>query len=74
MTQYCRYCAYMCVGDVNFCEKKRITKTDKQCKNANKCKDFESNPIDALQENINGYKPRNRKQKEYEQMRWLDVD
>lgn len=25
MTQYCRYCCYLCVGDANYCSEKQQT-------------------------------------------------
>ena len=58
MKQYCRYCTYMTCGDVNYCSAKEQTYTDKQVCRANKCKDFELNPIDALGINKKGYQPR----------------
>lgn len=58
MAQYCRYCAYMVCGDANYCTEKQYTKTDEQIKRSNKCKEFLLNPIDALYENTEGYKPR----------------
>ena len=56
MTQYCRYCAHMVSGDVNYCEVKNATFTDEQICRTNKCKDFLFNPIDVLTHEI--YKPR----------------
>ena len=61
MKQYCRYCAYMVCGDWNYCEVNKVTYSDEKIKRANKCKQFELNPIDALGENPNGYKPRKQK-------------
>ena len=58
MKQYCRYCSHLVYGDVAFCQKKNWVKTYNSCKQRNKCKSFEFNPIDALGENLNGYKPR----------------
>lgn len=58
MKQYCRYCAHLAYGDVCFCQKKNWVKSYNSCKQLNKCKDFELNCIDALMENLNGYKPR----------------
>ena len=63
MTQYCRYCSYMCCGDANWCEVKQSTYSDSTIKVPNHCKFFEFNPIDALGENIKGYTPRKHKQK-----------
>ena len=28
MTQYCRYCCYLCVGDANYCSEKQQTMSD----------------------------------------------
>ena len=62
MKQYCRYCAHLVYGDSCYCEKKRWVKSYNSCKQPNKCKEFELNPIDALCENPKEYKPReNRK-------------
>lgn len=58
MNQYCRYCNNMICGDANYCCVKKQTFSDEKLKVLNKCKDFEFNPIDALFENENGYKPR----------------
>ncbi len=64
MTQYCRYCSHMVCGDANYCSKKEQCYSDEHIKRTNKCKDFDFNPIDALYENQEGYKPRVIKQKE----------
>ena len=61
MTQYCRYCSNMVCGDANYCAVKQRCYSDQHIKQANKCKDFEFNPIDALAENANGYRPRQKK-------------
>lgn len=58
MIQYCRYCDHMCCGDANYCYIKETTFTDKTIKSPNKCKYFDLNPIDALGENPNEYRPR----------------
>lgn len=47
MRQYCRYCVYMCVGDVPFCRIKQETMPDKRAKNVNNCKQFELCEVDA---------------------------
>lgn len=57
MVQYCRYCNNMVCSDVNYCNVKKQTFTDKQICRTNKCKDFEFNEIDALGL-IDTYKPR----------------
>lgn len=62
MIQYCRYCAYMCCGDANYCSVKKRCYSDEHIKRTNKCKDFDLCPIDALGENTSGYKPRERKE------------
>ena len=48
MKQYCRYCAYLCVGDANYCELKKECFTDSKCKKLNYCKHFHFNKIDAF--------------------------
>lgn len=58
MKQYCRYCANLIYGDSCYCEIKRECLNYDACKRPNKCKSFELNPIDALQENPREYKPR----------------
>nr|DAJ66126.1 MAG TPA: hypothetical protein [Caudoviricetes sp.] len=62
MAQYCRYCVYMVCGDSNWCEKKKWTFTDREICRTNKCREFELKPIDALQVNKNGYRPRKERQ------------
>ena len=74
MKQYCRYCAYLVCGDVCFCEKKNWVKSYSSCKQRNKCKDFVLNEIDALGENLNGYKPREKKQIETNQQTLWDFE
>lgn len=61
MKQYCRYCANLVYGDSYYCEVKRRCLSYDGCKRPNKCKDFELNPIDALGENPNDYKPREKR-------------
>ena len=58
MIQYCRYCNNMVVGDANYCGHYDITVGEWKLKHTNKCRHFEYNPIDALQENAKGYVPR----------------
>lgn len=48
----------MACGDANWCEVKMKCFSDSTIKNTNKCKSFEFNPIDALAENDEEYKPR----------------
>lgn len=71
MNQYCRYCAYMCCGDANYCSVRERCYSDGYIKQINNCKDFEFCKIDALGENSKGYQPREQKQgppSRYEQM------
>ena len=58
MKQYCRYCVYLTCGDSCYCYIKKKCLSYDVCKRANKCKNFELNPIDAFGENPNEYKPR----------------
>ena len=74
MKQYCRYCANLVYGDVCFCEKKKWVKSYNSCKRKNKCNDFVFNPIDALGENLKGYKARARKTIELNQQTLFDSD
>lgn len=62
MKQYCRYCAYMCCGDANYCEKNKKCYSEEKIKQVNKCKDFIFNESDALGTG-NTYKPRKKKRK-----------
>lgn len=64
MTQYCRYCCYLCVGDANYCSEKQQTMSDAVAKSPNRCHSFALNPIDAFGENERGYKPREPKKKQ----------
>lgn len=57
--QYCRYCAHMICGDGNYCTSRDAFILDSQAKRQNKCKNFNLNPIDALDLNKKGYVPRN---------------
>jgi len=63
----------MCCGDANYCSVKKITLSEQYIKRANKCKDFEFNPIDALFENKKGYQER-KKQKANEDQLKLEVN
>lgn len=42
--------------------KKKWTFTDREICRTNKCREFELKPIDALQVNKNGYRPRKERQ------------
>lgn len=61
MKQYCRYCSYMVCGDANYCSNFKRTFSTEYIKKPNKCKRFDFNEIDALGENPNPYKPREKK-------------
>lgn len=69
MMQYCRYCAYMCCGDANYCSEKKRTFSDYYIKRVNNCRSFIFNEIDALFENKAGYKPRPKKAKNDNQLK-----
>lgn len=65
MKQYCRYCIYLCVNNVPYCDVKKQVRSESSCKRSNQCKDFvfadcEPEYQDAFGE-TNGYKPRVRK-------------
>ena len=62
MKQYCRYCVYLCVNNVPYCDAHKEFKSVSSCKHTNNCKDFvfvEAEPEyqDAFGE-TNGYHPR----------------
>ena len=58
MTQYCRYCCYLCVGNGTWCDKRGREMTEATAKSPNRCHDFCRNPIDAFAENEKGHSPR----------------
>lgn len=67
MKQYCRYCIYLCVNNVPYCDIKKKVKGESSCKRPNKCKDFvfancEPEFQDAFGE-TNGYREREYKGK-----------
>lgn len=67
MKQYCRYCIYLCVNNVPYCDIKKKVKGESSCKKPNKCKDFvfancEPEYQDAFGE-TNGYKERKHKER-----------
>lgn len=66
MSQYCRYCSSLVVGDINYCTTKDKSISESAAKATNKCKDFELNPIDAFGENEKGYQPREKKVKQFD--------
>ena len=62
MKQYCRYCVYLCVNNVPYCDAKKEFRSVSSCKHPNNCKDFilctaEPEYQDAFGETA-GYKPR----------------
>ena len=67
MKQYCRYCVYLYVNNVPYCQVKEKFRSVSSCKRPNNCKDFEFADCepefqDAFGE-TNGYKPRGEKHK-----------
>lgn len=67
MKQYCRYCVYLCVNNVPYCNAKEEIRSRSSCKRPNNCKDFafadcEPEYQDAFGE-TNGYKPRGERHK-----------
>ena len=56
MKQYCRYCSWMIIGDVNWCDKHDKSLSDSTIKTINHCKDFLFTEIDAIDMNKK-YKP-----------------
>lgn len=73
MIQYCRYCAYMVCGDFNYCEIKEKFYRESTIKVPNKCKNFAFCELDALQENLEPYKPRKKKENNYHQIDIYEV-
>jgi len=67
VTQYCRYCSLAVLNDDDliYCEAKDEMREGKQIRNPNKCKHFEFNPVDVLDENKK-YRPREPKKKNIE--------
>ena len=63
----------MVCGDANWCTLKNFTFTDKEICRTNKCREFELNPIDALGINKDGYKPKEQKTKEDNQIKFEGV-
>lgn len=61
MIQFCRYCAFLCVGDTPYCSEKKQTMSEAAAKSPNRCHSFAMNPMDAFGENARGYKPQNKK-------------
>lgn len=79
MKLYCRYCIYLCVNNVPYCDIKKKVKGESSCKRPNKCKDFvfancEPEYQDAFGE-TNGYKERKpRKPKEKDCLGQMSFD
>ena len=63
MTQYCRYCAELCVGNGIFCQAKNKELTESYTKRVNYCKDFAFCEFDAYDLDKK-YQPRPKKKKE----------
>jgi len=66
MAQYCRYCEHVSTGAFACkCRKtgKYMHRTD--MKHTNRCKHFQLNPVDALRENVKGYRPTGKKIVQY---------
>lgn len=68
MTQYCRYCSHMYCGDFNYCEVRKACYSVDYIKRPNHCSQFELNPMDALAENPNEYRPRAKKVRKHGSM------
>lgn len=64
MTQYCRYCSLASLqdDDIIYCEARKEIRDKKKIVSPNRCKQFEFNPVDVLNEEKN-YKPRETKNK-----------
>ena len=62
MAQYCRYCSNLIVGDFPYCDVKKKIVSESYAKRTNTCKEFQLNSIDAFGENLNGYKPKKKKE------------
>lgn len=64
MTQYCRYCSLATLqdDDLVYCEAKKKQFTGEKAKRTNRCKEFQFNPVDVLNES-GEYRPREPKKK-----------
>ena len=62
MTQYCRYCQYVDVKyGIHSCAKTGEILHRPKMKHTNQCREFKHNPVDALRENVKGYRPTGKK-------------
>ena len=52
MTQYCRYCSLASLqdDDLIYCEARKEIRDKKKIVSPNRCKQFEFNPVDVLNE------------------------
>lgn len=70
MKQYCRYCIHLCVNNAPYCDALRVLRSESSCKRTNNCKHFVFADCDPEYQDAfgetNGYKPRERKQKQIE--------
>lgn len=73
MTQYCRYCCYLCVGDANYCSEKQQTMSDAVQSLRTGVTVLLSIPLMRLGRNERGYKPREPKKKQCDGQMRLEV-
>ena len=45
MKQYCRYCSWLCYGDVPYCTLKELVKTDASIRTVTTCPEFALSPL-----------------------------
>lgn len=64
MTQYCRYCCFLRIGNGIWCDKQGREIKENTAKSPNRCHDFALNPIDAFGENEKGCQPRKPRKKQ----------
>lgn len=64
MKQHCRYCGYLTVNNIPWCEKREETISVETAKSPNRCHDFAYTPMDAFGENEKGYIPRKPRKKQ----------
>lgn len=63
MRQYCRYCSWIIVGDVCYCQELNKILTEQQVCHTNTCRSFDFFPEDALGTG-HMYTPRPRRNKQ----------